>query len=80
MNCFTAAERTVSQGQACVLNRLLHRHADTADGTRSRWFGNGDGNITQAVRLLAIPVVEGMDFRSQRFKRRERERAVFFRS
>jgi hypothetical protein len=32
------------------------------------------------VRLLAIPVVEGMDFRSQRFKRRERERAVFFRS
>jgi hypothetical protein len=80
MDRFTAAERTVSQGDTRVLNRFLHRHADIADDTRSRRFGNGDGDITQAVRLLAIPVVEGMEFRSQRFKRRERERAVFFRS
>ena len=64
MNCFTAAERTVSQCDTRVLKRLLHRHADTADDTRSGRFGNGDGNITQAVRLLAIPVVQGMDFRS----------------
>ena len=80
MNCFTAAERTVSQGQACVLNRLLHPHAGIAVDTRSRRFGNDDGDIAQAVHLLTIPVVQGMDFRSQRFKCRERERAVFFRS
>ena len=80
MDRFTAAERTVSQSVTRVLNRLLDRHADIADHTPPRRFGNGDGNITQAVRLLAIPVVEGMDFRSQRFKCGERERAVFFRS
>jgi hypothetical protein len=80
MDRFTAAERTVSQRDTHVLDRLLHDHADIADDTRSGRFGNGDGDITEVVRLLAIPVVEGMDFRSQRFKRRERERAVFFRS
>ena len=70
----------MSQGQTRVLNGLLHLQAETADGTRSRRFGNGDGNIIQAVRLLAIPVVEAIDFRSQCLERRELERAVFFRS
>ena len=70
----------MSQSQARVLNRLLHLQAETADGARSRRFGNGDGNIIQAVRLLAIPVVEAIDFRSQCLERRELERAVFFRS
>src|SRR5206468_8947441 len=34
-----AAERTVSQCDTRVLKRLLHRHADTADDTRSGRFG-----------------------------------------
>ena len=70
----------MSQSHTRVWNGLLHPHAKTADGTRTRRFGNGDGNIIQTVRLLAIPVVEGMDFHSQRLECRQRERTVFFRS
>ena len=80
MDRFTAAERTVSQSHTGVGNGLLHLHAKTADGTRSGRFGNRDGNIIQAMRLLAIPVVEGIDFPSQGLERGELERAVFFRS
>ena len=75
-----AAERTVSQRQSGVLNRLLHLHADAADCAHSRGFGDGDWNILQSVRLLPIPIVQAVDFHPQRLKRRERERTVFFRS
>ena len=70
----------MSQGQTRVLDRLLHLHASTADGACARRFGNADGHMIEAVRLLAIPVVEGIDFGSQCLERRELERAVFFRS
>lgn len=61
MDGFRDVHAPVSQGLAAALDRLLHAHRAAAHGARAGGLSNRDGNILQAVRLLPVLVVEGVD-------------------
>lgn len=78
MHGFMNAKSSMLQGHCPACQCFLYPHIPAADGTRSGGLAYADCGAGERTDLFPVLLAQGVDFRSQRRERGEREPVVFF--